>query len=192
MKRSRLSRKRIAFISIGLLVTGLVAFFCTFGSISVCNVCGATQTETDFQLPFIDVTYWSMKHVESTTLSRTVERLNLCPPHQHEFVFAHGGGNGVMCAIGQGRHFLGACQYDELSAFVADVAKYRSNSVAAEWLTESLDPDRSSRVMYIARSFPLTGFVDQDKFDGWWKENLFDITEMGPNSPVGNTKTSLP
>ncbi|CAN5542523.1 hypothetical protein BH10PLA1_BH10PLA1_19260 [soil metagenome] len=181
MKSIRLTNKRIVAIAISLIAIACVAHFSTFRSGSICNVCGATQSETDWQFPLTSLTYWSSTAVRSTPLRETTERLHLCPPHQHQFIFIQGSGNGVLCAIGQGRHFAAAATHSQWSVFIANLAAYRGAAIAEHWLVVSLTPDGWRPLSMLLSDFPDAGFRSQGEYDEWWTKNKELIAMFGPD-----------
>ena len=102
---SWLKRCLVVFLAGGLLGFGLLwtpASPAVFGFSSYCRVCGLEQRTLRNQLPLSEVTLFE-RSVESPTLYSGAYYAGGGPSHAHDFVFAAGSGNGVKCAIGDGR-----------------------------------------------------------------------------------------
>jgi hypothetical protein len=137
-----------------------------FGYSSVCTTCGAEQRATDWQLPLTRVTYWRSRSVSETPLSRAIARDGLAGPHEHTWAFANGGGNGVTCAIGEGRHI--ETRSELAAAFLDGVTRYRGADEGRRWAALLLKPEPHLSVRVITEDFPRAGFATREGFERWW------------------------
>lgn len=150
-----------------------VAWWASFYSSSFCTVCGQELSTTEWQVPLTQITYWRWQRLRNTPLSDAISRQSVAGKHEHAWSFAHGGGNGVMCAIGQGRHLVTAALSPDIANFVDAVAIHQGRSVARAWVAMLLAPDQSMRVSTVIRmaDVPASGFADREQFQRWWQEH---------------------
>jgi hypothetical protein len=169
----RPSPKNLVGLAFLGLAAGAFVLFGTFGSSSVCGGCGAVQRSTEWQIPFTSVTYWESTFVVQTPLSAVVARVGLPPCAPHNWLFAHGSGNGVMCAISDGRHIHQAAASPQVAAFVSAVSQYRGPTEARRWVKMILDPaaSRDVRSLVVVSNIPESGFADREAFERWWQEH---------------------
>jgi hypothetical protein len=168
-----LTKKRIALTVIGCIVLAFGAFWGAFSYSSVCTTCGAEQHATDWQLPMLPVTYWRTRSVSETPLSRAMARDGLVGPHQHTWAFARGGGNGVMCAIGPGRHVN--VNAPDVVAFLDAVTQYRGVDEGRRWAAMFLLPKPGGPASYVTIDEPREGFPTKEGFEMWWEEHREEI-----------------
>jgi hypothetical protein len=58
------------------------------------------SSDTDFQLPLSQLTYWRHHTEHQTPLGELGVELGFVRPHVHNWRFVAGGGNGIVCALG--------------------------------------------------------------------------------------------
>jgi hypothetical protein len=187
MKRST---KRFLGLALLGLVAAAFALYGAFGSISVCGTCGAVQDSTEWQIPFTSVTYWHSTSITQTPLSAVVAKRQLaaCPPHN--WLFIHGGGNGILCAIGDGRRVHQAALSPNVAAFVSAVTEYQGQREGQRWLKMALDPEASGEVLsLLAGDVPQSGFADRTTFERWWKQQR-DVVDTLLSEPHGRPTKS--
>ncbi len=177
MRRKVITLRRAVVV----IVILFIAMWGCFSGTSICSICGATQSETQWQVPFAELTYWRTKSVSNTCLSTLANNSGLCPPHTHRWIFAHGGGNGITCAIGQGRHIGTAALNPQWAEILSAVATYRDKETASKWLKISLDPKRSMSFVGLLLHLPEGGFHDRETFETWWKSNVTETEKLEPN-----------
>ena len=131
------ARKRKRALSLtGASLVGLLVFGVRSGrftSVSVCGGCGADEVTTEWEVPFTQFTYWRSHRIEQTPLSMVVARNGLAPAHAHTWLFVHGSGNGVACAIGTSARLAIAAHYPSIPEFIDAVAKYQGQAPAQKW-----------------------------------------------------------
>jgi hypothetical protein len=168
-----MKRSTKKFLGLALLILAAAAFavFGAFGSTSVCGTCGVVQDSTEWQVPFTSVTYWHSTSISQTPLSAVVAKRQLATCPSHNWLFIHGGGNGILCAIGDGRHVHQAALSPDVAAFVSAVSEYQGQREGQRWLKMALDPEASREVLsLLASEIPANGFGDRKTFDRWWKQ----------------------
>jgi hypothetical protein len=184
-------RKRTMLIVL-VAALALAAFFGAFGYSSICTNCGAIEHTTEWQLPFTQLTVWRSHSIEATPLSRVVDHRQLALASGHAWIFASGGGNGVTCAIGPGRHIYSAVLSPEVATFIDAMSQYRGTTETRRWLASVLDPNHSMTVegqIRFAR-IPPAGFTGQAQFDAWWRNHhdhlgtlLDELMSNDPDKP---------
>jgi hypothetical protein len=168
MKRST---KRFLGLALLVLVAAALALYGAFGSISVCGTCGAVQDSTEWQIPFRSVTYWHSTSITQTPLSAVVAKRQLAACPSHNWLFIHGGGNGTLCAIGDGRRVHQAALSPNVAEFVSAVSEYKGQREGQRWLKMALDREASREVLsLVASEIPANGFGDRTTFERWWKQ----------------------
>lgn len=92
-----------------LLILGVVSFLIaslTFGSYhsnSICPTCHRMQSRTEFQVPLVGLPLFWWTSEQETPVEKWLAIHRPVSPHKHDWWFAQGMGNGVMCALGPGR-----------------------------------------------------------------------------------------
>ena len=168
-------------IAIGVAVTlliGAILSYSTFGSLSVCRRCGCKRSTTEFQIPLTPLTYWSTHAIVETEMSRMAQDRELVGVHAHNWVFVHGSGNGVTCALGIGGDVSNNVRLPEVLSFIECTSRYRDQREAAEWLSITLDPDKSRAVYQwlTIEQFPENGFESASDYESWRKSSDRDWT----------------
>ena len=158
---------------LALVVLAVVAYIWGggfFSSVSVCSVCGAERYSTEALWVF------PMQRIKPTPLSDFVLREGIQNSHEHKWLFGQGGGAGVTCAIGDGRHLFSIVSDSDFQHFLAAVKKYRGVEEAKLWLSTGLDPKRVNGVRMWLR--PDAGSVaDQPSFDHGFKDQSAEWRE---------------
>jgi hypothetical protein len=152
---------------------------CRFNSGRICTDCGRLQHTSERQLPLTSITYWSSTWIEETPLSKMADA-GLIGPHAHHWLYANGGGNGVVCAIGDGRHIVPAIHQPAVASFLRCVAAYLGPEQARRWLSVALNPERSMNLhsAIMGLGFPADGFSDSARFKAWWEANRATFDEI--------------
>lgn len=106
-----------------------------------------------------------------------------CP---HQFVFIHGSGNGVRCALGNGDSILTTALSTNIATLIGDLAEYSSAreaiSVTTNLFGTKFRPDVLQLQWAMLRDYPQSGFTNAESFRAWWSDRKIDVAE---------TKTSL-
>jgi len=141
------SRRRIAIVCAFVAVVGLTvsALFGRFGFTSVCSRCGAIRDTTDWQIPLTSITVFSLSSTHASPVSTILTSTGIIVAHEHKWLFCQGGGNGVRCAIGAGRHIRPAVESDGVAAVIA----------ASQRFGELQFRDRLLRALFFSLRIPL-------------------------------------
>jgi hypothetical protein len=110
---------------------------------SVCDRCGALRRTSDWELPFTEFTVFTQSTESESLLSRVLLTNSIVPPHSHHWLFIHGGGRGVKCAIGPGRHIRPAADSEEFAALVLTLHHRGQIAFRDRVLRGVFDPDTS-------------------------------------------------
>jgi hypothetical protein len=113
-----------------------------FAFVSFCTTCGLRKHTTEWQLPGTQIPVISKSTHQHTPLSELLQTNNIVAVHGHTWSFAQGGGNGVRCAIGQGR-YLTSLQSSEVASLVQFVHRHRDYTFRDLIVTNALNPDTS-------------------------------------------------
>lgn len=171
MKALTAKQRRTAiglFAALVLLVT-FTLISGPFGYSSVCDRCGALRRTTNWQLPLTEFTVFSSSTEADTPLSRVLVTNSIVPPHTHHWLFGQGGGNGVRCAIGPGRHIRPAAESDEFAALVLALHQRGQIAFRDRVLRGVFDPDTS----HLFRGLSFSSHADTmsaAEMQGWIAE----------------------
>jgi hypothetical protein len=154
----------VVYSLLGLTTLALLAFVSGGGFfrwVSVCKTCGAERSSTEMLWVF------PVHQIKQSPLSEYVASELLVGEHQHDWVFGAGGGAGVRCAIGDGRHLFGIIRNDDFQRFLTAVTRYRDKDEARLWLKRGLDPAQSHDVTFCFRP-EASDVVDKASFEQWF------------------------
>lgn len=159
-----------------LLVMGVPLVFIAlhageFSYYSICQSCGKWRTT---RVIGVHAWNWSLltRHEErDTPLSLFLWEDGIGKPHEHIWLFGHGGGNGVKCAIGPGRHLAGNVNSALLVRFLGDAWRFGQSAVASNVLMVAMNPKTAFDVRHLTSGYPETGFVTRSYFLDWMHEN---------------------
>ena len=159
---------RIACIAV-IFVVGSFIYFAdehfSFNYFSVCSQCATIQNTKDLQLPLIGVTYSTSHTIKTTPLSELLAKNKLIKEHQHQWIFASGSGNGVVCAIGSGRYLNQHAHSPMILSFLSHWLQ-RDKAKAKLWTKVILHPDST----YIDHMLPFyKDNITDDDFDRWYR-----------------------
>jgi hypothetical protein len=171
------SRKRIAIACAIVAVVGLTvsALFGRFGFVSVCGRCGAIRDTTEWQIPLTSLTVFRLSSEHASSVSEVLTRTGIVAAHEHKWLFCQGGGNGVRCAIGEGRHIRPAVESDGVAAVIAASQRFGELQFRDRVLRALFDPKTAEAV----RGFgTLTnGFADASAFRLWLSQETESFDE---------------
>jgi hypothetical protein len=153
-----------------------------FSYTSVCSKCGAEQHAQEWKFPGTEMTFFSHASVTATPLSRYLYSGSLVTKHSHDWLFAHGGGNGIRCAIGDGNELWSIIEAPNSAKLLEAMRVYEGPDQARKFLNLALDPAVSRMdpwAMIVA--FPTNGFSDGAQYRAWLSENDFRSNEARKN-----------
>lgn len=177
-KPTRLKR-RIAFV-IPILALFLICsiFFGAFGFSSICTRCGAIRDTTDWQIPLTSVTLFRTSSERQTPVSAELLRSNVVVKHDHQWLFISGAGNGVTCAIGEGRHIRPVVQSDGVASILDASERFGEVQFRERLVRLMFDPKTSEVVRGLGFSAPTNGFTDAAEFRSWLGRNRDFFEDM--------------
>jgi len=159
--------KALRLTLLAVVVVTVLAYFYEgfFGSLSVCSKCGRTKNSSR--------TYWiPSTTVKETALSRFCDELAGGAEHDHDWLFASGGGGEITCAIGEGRYLYPALRQEEPIQALRQIRQRRGDDAAKLWLGRLLDPKMSDE----ARISLSLLILDSPEFDTAYEEAEEDFT----------------
>lgn len=161
-----------------LLPIAVVLWPFRFSYDSFCTHCGAEQFTTEWQLPGCDWTFFRISSVKATPLSQYVTSSHLAEAGSHDWLFAHGGGNGVRCALGSGDRLRDSVQSANLVRFLQLVREFGGEAESKEFLRLALDPEASWKVSQAGLFLPENGFSTVSDYRSWISENDLEIEKL--------------
>ena len=173
-----MSKTRIKqFVVVGacLVTITLVAsaLFGAFRFTSVCSRCGAIQDTTEWQIPLTSFTLFSHASDRPSPVSTVLKSSGLVAAHEHQWLFCSGGGNGVTCALGDGRHIRPAVESSGVATAIEASQQFGESQFRDRLLRDLFDPKTSEAVRGLGMSVPANGFPDASAFRDW----LSQVTE---------------
>lgn len=166
---------------------GLFAVFATlltftliigrFGFYSVCDQCGALRHTTDWQLPLTSLTVFSHSTESETPLNQVLLTNSIVKPHNHHWLFGQGGGNGVTCAIGSGRHIRPAANSKEFADMILMLHGHGQASFRDRVLRGVFNPHTSHQFFNLSFDAPKETASDSE-VQSWIKEESEYLDEM--------------
>jgi hypothetical protein len=145
---------------------------------SVCDRCGALRHTTDLKLPLTEFTVFTDSVQTETPLSRLLLTNGIVQRHTHRWLFGHGGGHGVRCAIGTGRHIRGTADSVEFSRFVLMLHRHGLIAVRDRVIRGAFDPDISQVYRALLSFSPPEEPTTTEELLGWYSEQSEYLDEM--------------
>jgi hypothetical protein len=170
---TRRKRRTALVVGFAVLILAGSALFGAFGFSSVCTRCGSIRNTTEWQIPLTRVTLFRTSSEHETPVSAELLRSGAVSRHEHQWLFSSGGGNGVTCAIGQGRHIRPVVQSDSVASILAASQRFGEVQFRDRLVVLMFDPKTSEAVRGLGFSAPTNGFTDASEFRKW----LGDETE---------------
>jgi hypothetical protein len=173
-------KKRFVVVGVSIAIIALVAsaLFGAFGFTSVCSRCGAIQDTTEWQIPLTSITLFRHSSEHASAVSTVLTSSGLVAPHEHQWLFCAGAGNGVTCAIGEGRHITPVVQSDGVAAVIAASHRFGETQFRDRLLRALFDPKTSEAVRGLGMSVPTNGFPDASAFHAWLSQETESFDEM--------------
>ncbi len=137
-----------------------------FTSLSFCEHCGAKETSQRY------IWFIHSDKVEPSILSGAAARAGLIRPHEHSWIFAHGSGGNVTCALGVGKKYYSVVNDPNLSSCIERAAGIYGPSTAKEIYEQSLNPDRTAAMMDTVGSFDPETTTAPKEFKYWMQERV--------------------
>lgn len=162
-------RRKTAVICVaGFLFLFVVwTLFASFHFMSVCVRCGADQTTFQWQVPRARQTVFSLSWKKETPVSASLERAGIAGRHAHEWLFNHGGGNGVTCALGHGSSIYPTVHCQGVARVIEASHQFGETNFCDRVVRLMFDPKTSGAVWQLGRPAPTNGFASATEFRDW-------------------------
>jgi hypothetical protein len=172
-------KKRFVLNSVSVAVISLLAivFFGAFRFASVCGRCGAIRETTEWQIPLTRLTIFRQSSEHASPVSTVLASEGIIARHEHQWVFCHGGGNGTMCAIGEGRHIRPGVESERIGAVIAASERFGELQFRDRLLSALFNPKTSMVVRGLGVSVPTNGFPDAAAFRTWLSQEAESFDE---------------
>jgi len=173
--------KKVASYTVcGVLVCSMIAlaWVSTFRFRSVCEKCGAIRQTIDWQFPFTRWTVFERSRVYETPVSRTLATNGIVKVHDHQWIFASGGGNGVTCALGRASQVQFTVESTSVALLIETLHKSSELSFRDRILTNLF----GNRTTWFVRTLPpigsTTGSLVADDLRQWISAQSEYLDEM--------------
>ena len=150
-----------------------------FGYASVCDKCGALRSTADWQLAWTQFTVSTHSTQSDSPLSQVLLTNGIVPAHSHHWLFAHGGGNGVRCAIGPGGYVRSTAKSEEFAALVLALHQRGQTAFRDRVLRGAFDPATSHLFCSLTFSAPKA-MKSATEMQDWIAEQSEYLDEMVP------------
>jgi hypothetical protein len=161
---------RRIFTIAAVLIVLVVVWFSTFRSTSVCVECGCRSSALDFQLPLMaGSTYYRYRSIEQTPVSDVARELDFIKLHSHDWKLMHGGGSGILCALGRGVDLDPTVRSTRVARFIECTHRYHGPDEGRRWFATALEYQHSRAVHDWLRmsAFPEDGFSSVTDYQDW-------------------------
>lgn len=139
----------------------------SFGYSSVCKHCGRWRHTQEWQVPILGIPLVWYSSESQSPISRVLAERGLVPPHSHEWLFCHGGGNGICCALGRGHNLASTINSEKVARLIEDVDELGGPAERKRLIELIFDEEHSREATRIAGLLPERRFADQDEFRDW-------------------------
>jgi len=173
--RSRRTAKLVAFTLV-LALAAMGPF--RFSWFSICSQCGAVRNSSQRQLPFVNVTYWTSHNTVETPLSQVAA--TFIPQHEHNWIFGHGGGNSVMCALGPAGAMRRFTSDSDIVHFLVLTQRFIGPEAAQHYLAFALNPEQCRDFSAWLRIGNISGSRIDTKsdYDKWLRDTRAYIADF--------------
>jgi hypothetical protein len=170
----KVTRRKIASL-VAILVIAAHGFFGRFTYSSVCRHCGARQSTTEWQILFTSITLFRHSTFRETPFSVAADRYGRTKEQPHNWVFAAGGGNFILCAIGSGRYLWRSTGSPDVRRLL-DLAFNSDRPFADALLTAALSPHSAQAVTELAATLPVSANT-AEALASWRSEHAAQVNE---------------
>jgi hypothetical protein len=177
MRSSRTTRWLTGIGSLLVLAAAFAFWPFRFYYDSVCSQCGAIQSTTEWQLPLNHHCFFRRSTVEATALSSYLTSSGVVGTHQHQWLFGHGGGNGVQCALGDGDNIRATVTSPEVVHLLAYSRQFGEQEESSNLLRFAFDRDISRAILSLATHAPTNGFVSREAYRVWITDQRWFIDQ---------------
>lgn len=145
---------------------------------SVCARCGAERGTNEWQIPATSLSLYDRSSFHETHLSRVLVSRGLMQPHEHDWLFCQGSGNGVLCAIGKGRHILSSTHSVQVADLIEYAHRFGEHEFRDRLIKELFNIDTTSVVRTWAGNLPRDRFREAVDFRKWLDRWSGELDEM--------------
>ena len=145
----------------------LWTLFASFHFLSVCVRCGAGQNTFQWQVPRTRYTVFSLSWKSATPVSASLARVGIVGNHVDEWIFNHGSGNGVTCAIGGGTSLYPTVHCHGVVTVIEASHRFGETNFCDRVVRLMFDPKTSGVVWQLGRLAPTNGFASDAEFRYW-------------------------
>jgi hypothetical protein len=149
-----------------------------FSYSSVCSRCGIVCHTTKWQLPGTRFTVFDQSSERDTPVSLSLRADGIVGPHSHQWLFAQGGGNGVRCALGEGRYIRPALESEGVASILYASQRFGEIKFRDRLVRLMFDPKTSQAVRDLGFSAPTNRFIDATEFRAWLDRETEFFDEM--------------
>lgn len=154
----------------------------TFDWIEVCGDCGVMRQSSARQLPMVPISFWTRHYESSTPLSQQVSPV--VGTHTHRWSFVHGSGNGVLCAIGEGRHVASMTRNVDVLTFLQETQRYRSQNEFRGWLNIVLSEQHARSMRGWLLLDPPKSGLTREEYEAWRQRHDPWLADEGLERPA--------
>jgi hypothetical protein len=135
----------------------------------ICETCAVTRSTVERQVPWMNVTWWTAHTPEEPTLlSQYLAQEARIGDHSHSWIAVRGGGNGVQCALGQGRQTQLNSMEKEVIDFLRFVKAQETPATFEHWLAFILNHRTAGAAQSLLWRLSRYPTLEQ----AWWSERL--------------------
>lgn len=174
IKQKFMERAAIIILVVAVATVAISATFGRYRYWMICDKCAMIQSRAEWHLPLTELFLYRHSQEKPTPVSRILLQDGIVAGHEHHWVFGTGGGNGIKCAIGLGRHIFPAAESEGVAAIIDASHRYGAHEFRDRVVGALLDPQRSDTVSSLQMIVPKGGFPNAEAFKGWMdKETPF-------------------
>lgn len=173
-----MSGRAVTITGVGLLLAlALYLMGGIFSYSSICRHCGASQSGRRCFIPDTQICYFHATSVHATPVSKVLESTGIVGAHEHDWRLAQGGGNGIFCAIGEGRHLTGV-KSENVASLISAADRFGETAFRDEMVKALLEPKSSHLVYALEHRVEGGDLADAETFHSWLAEHSDYFTEQ--------------
>lgn len=129
--------------------------------------------------------FFRRSRVDATALSSYLTSSGAVAAHEHQWLFGHGGGNGILCALGPGDSIRAAVTSAKVARLLSVSRQFGGQKQSTEFLRHAFDRAMSRIILCIAERVPSNGFASAKAYQIWFTDQKWlidDALEMAKQS----------
>lgn len=160
--------KRVScVVTVVIVAVGTMAWLATsvfsFSYFSACRTCGRIRHSRDLQLPFSTLSYWSQHSIKETPVSSVADKI--VGDHDHKWLFGHGSGNGITCAIGYADQLPSTVNSESVASLIENTRRFDGDAEAQKWLNRAMSPETEDFFRSWFRDYPKERMLNADEHE---------------------------